>query len=78
LESIQDDFYELDRGWNFVYANKKVTGRIGKEPEDFVGNNIWKMFPRILGTDLEQNLRASMELRRNAGSRLGACIRTSK
>jgi PAS domain S-box-containing protein len=61
LESIQDDFYVLDHNWNFVYASKSFTSKIGKEPEDFVGNNIWEMFPKHLGTAFEKNLRAAME-----------------
>jgi len=61
LDSIQDDFYVLDRNWNFVFASKRFTGRIGKEPKDFVGKNIWKLFPKHLGTILEENLRATME-----------------
>ena len=63
LESIQDDFYVLDRDWNFVFTSKTFTSRIGKEPKDFVGNNIWEMFPKHLGTVLEKNYRAAMEQR---------------
>ncbi len=63
LDSIQEDFYVLDRQCNFVYASKNFTSRIGKEPEDFVGNNIWQMFPKHLGTILEENFRAAMDKR---------------
>jgi PAS domain S-box-containing protein len=63
LESIQDDFYVLDRDWKFVYATKLFTSKVGKEPEDFVGNNIWKMFPKHVGTIFEENLKATMEQR---------------
>ena len=63
LNSIQDDFYVLDRDWNFVYASRLFTSKVGKEPEDFVGNNIWKMFPKHVGTAYEENLRAAMEER---------------
>ncbi|MGE5716754.1 MAG: PAS domain-containing protein, partial [Acidobacteriota bacterium] len=61
LASIQDDFYVLDRDWRFVYASRNFTGRIGKEPKDFVGNVIWEMFPKHLGTPYEENVRAAME-----------------
>ncbi len=61
LESIQDDFYVLDRNWVFVYANKQFTSKIGKEPEDFIGRNIWEMFPKHVGSEIEENFRASME-----------------
>jgi len=63
LSSIREDFYVLDRDWVFVYANRQFTSRIGKEPEDFVGKNIWEMFPKHLGTLYEENLRAAMEKR---------------
>ena len=63
LASIQDDFYVLDHGWNFVYASSLFTRKIGKEPEDFIGQNIWKMFPKHLGTVLEENFRKAMETR---------------
>ena len=63
LTSIQDDFYVLDRGWNFVFANRQFTSKIGMEPRDFIGNNIWRMFPKHLGTALEENFRAAMEKR---------------
>jgi PAS domain S-box-containing protein len=63
LDSIQDDFYVLDHNWVFVYASRQFTLRIGKEPKDFIGNNIWKMFPKNIGTVLEENFRATMEKR---------------
>lgn len=63
LASIQDDFYVLDHDWNFVYASRLFTRKIGKEPEDFIGQNIWKMFPKHLGTVLEENFRKAMETR---------------
>ncbi len=63
LSSIQDDFYVLDRDWNFVYVSKYFTSKIGKEPEDFVGKNIWEMFPKYLGTILEENFRGGLEKR---------------
>ncbi len=63
LTSIQDDFYVLDRDWIFVYASRSFTSKIGKEPRDFVGNNIWEMFPKHVGTVFEENFRAAMEKR---------------
>jgi len=63
LESIQDDFYVLDRDWNFVYASRLFTSKIGKEPKDFIGKSIWEMFPKHLGTVFEENFRGAMEKR---------------
>ncbi len=63
LDSIQDDFYVLDREWKFTFVSKRFASRIGKVPEDFLGNDIWKMFPRHLGTAYEDNLRDAMDKR---------------
>jgi PAS domain S-box-containing protein len=63
LMSIQDDFYVLNHDWNFVYASQLFTSKVGKEPGDFIGNNIWQMFPKHLGTVLEENFREAMEKR---------------
>ena len=61
LDSIQEDFYVLDSTWKFIFASRTFTSKIGKEPADFVGHNIWQMFPKHLGTDYEKNLRDAME-----------------
>lgn len=63
LASIQDDFYVLNRDWVFVFASRTFTSRIGKEPEDFVGNNIWEMFPKHIGGVLYENFHIAMEKR---------------
>ena len=63
LASIQDDVLVLDRDWRFVYASRSFSSKLGKEPQDFVGNKVWEMLPRHLGTVLEDNFRAAMEKR---------------
>ena len=63
LESIKDYFYSLDRDWNFIYVNKLVATLLGKDPKDLIGHNIWKIFPKGLGTAFEENYRAAMENR---------------
>jgi PAS domain S-box-containing protein len=71
LDSIQDDFYALDRAWKFTFASKQFTSRIGKRPEDFFGHNIWEMFPQHLGTVYEENLRAAMDKRETRRFEIG-------
>lgn len=63
LASIQDDFYVLNRDWVFVFASRTFTSRIGMEPKDFVGNNIWEMFPKHVGGVLYENFHITMEKR---------------
>jgi PAS domain S-box-containing protein len=71
LDSIQDDFYVLDRDWKFVFASRQFTSRIGKQPEDFLGNNIWEMFSKHLGTAYEENVRAAMDKRETRRFEIG-------
>src|SRR5665647_148834 len=61
VESIQDNFYSLDHNWNFVYVNKQAATMLCAEPKDLVGQNIWKIFPKSVGTVFEENYRAAME-----------------
>ena len=76
LRSIQDDFYVLDRDWNFVFASRNFTSRIGKEPKDFLGRNMWEMFPNHIGTVIDENFRATMENRETRRFELPASTRT--
>jgi PAS domain S-box-containing protein len=63
LESIKDNFYSLDRDWNFIYVNKQAAKLLGKEPESLVGHNIWKLFPQTIESVFETNYRAAMQNR---------------
>jgi PAS domain S-box-containing protein len=71
LDSIEDDFYALDRDWRFTFTSEHFTSRIGKRPEDFLGHNIWEMFPKHLGTVYEENLRATMDKRETRRFEIG-------
>ncbi|MGB9201864.1 PAS domain S-box protein [Methanobacterium sp.] len=64
LKSVQDSFYVLDHNYNFVYINQTAAHYLSKsEPQDFIGRNIWEMFPKDLGTPIEENYKASMNKR---------------
>ena len=63
LESIQDNLYVIDREWNYVYINKKAASSLNMKPEDFIGKNLWKLFPKYAGTEDGIKFRNSMEKR---------------
>jgi PAS domain S-box-containing protein len=63
LESIQDNFYSLDRNWNFIYVNSQAAVLLDASPESLVGKNIWEAFPNAMGTIFEENYRAAMDKR---------------
>ena len=63
LGSIPESFYVLDFDWNFVYVNKIAADTLGKKPEDLIGKNYWKLYPKQLGSAAEENFRWTMEKR---------------
>jgi PAS domain S-box-containing protein len=66
LDSIQDGFFELDREYRCTYVNLKAAMQGGLEPEEYIGNCIWDIFPYARGTQFEAVYRGVMETRRPA------------
>jgi PAS domain S-box-containing protein len=68
--SIGDAFYALDRDFRFIYLNDRavqVLGDLLDEPltrEDFLGNEVFAMFPGIVDTATERNFRLALAERR--------------
>jgi PAS domain S-box-containing protein len=68
--SITDAFYGLDRDFRFSYLNDRavqVLGDLLGEPlsrEDFLGNEVFAMFPGIVATATERNFRLALAERR--------------
>ncbi len=60
LESIQDGFFTLDRDWRFTYVNTRAASNVGHSPDDLIGQNVWEMFPHMLGTPVEAHYRKAM------------------
>jgi PAS domain S-box-containing protein len=66
LESVTDAFYALDRDWRFTYVNERavnvMAGILGRElsREDILGQSVWEMFPRLIGTAAERNLHRAL------------------
>jgi len=49
LSNISDGFVTLDEDLCYTYANNKAIQLIGKKGLDLIGQNIWKVFPEIIG-----------------------------
>src|SRR3954451_19243949 len=68
--SISDAFYALDRNFRFSYLNDRAVQLLADvlgEPlsrEDFLGNDVFAMFPGALGTATERNFRLALAERR--------------
>ncbi len=57
LASIRDQFLVLDRDWRYVFVNEQVVELTGRRREELIGRRIWEVFPEIVGTSLEHELR---------------------
>lgn len=68
--SITDAFYALDRDFRFIYLNDRAVQVLGDllgerlRREDFLGNEVFAMFPGILATATERNFRLALAERR--------------
>lgn len=57
LAGIQDQFLVLDREWRYTFANDRVTEVVDRQKEELLGKSIWELFPDIVGTDFETQVR---------------------
>ncbi len=57
LESVTDAFAAFDSEWRFTYVNAAAERFLGAPREEIVGRNHWEMFPKTLGTVVEENYR---------------------
>lgn len=61
LANIPAGYATLDRNWIFTYANQQAVQGSRQRPEDFIGKNIWTIWPQLAGTELERQYRQVME-----------------
>ena len=60
LESIRDGFFAFDSNWRMTYVNSAGVEVLGKSREELIGEQIWWLFPEIVGTALEKYFRSAM------------------
>ena len=60
LERITDGFVSLDREWRYTYINRAGSVMANRPPEDFLGKNIWDVYPDALGTAYEIEYKRAM------------------
>ncbi|MBV6624364.1 MAG: PAS domain S-box protein [Rivularia sp. (in: Bacteria)] len=60
LSIIRDGFVILDNDWRFTYLNEREIEIMGVKREDVLGKNLWEVFPDLIGTQIEQQLRQVM------------------
>ena len=66
LASIRDAFTTLDQDWRYTYVNEQAAQLCGMPAAEMVGKSIWELFPSLIGTELEAQLRTVMRERTSA------------
>ncbi len=60
LESISDAFIALDPNFRYTYVNSAAEALMDKKAGTLLGREIWQVYPSLLGTKLEADLRRAM------------------
>ena len=60
LENTSDGFFALDAEWKFTYLNPEAETLLGRSRDLLLGQNIWEMFPGLVGSLFEANYRKVM------------------
>jgi len=63
LESISDGVCLLNPEWRITYVNRCAAAYLGLAPADLIGKHLWDSYPQLIGTEIEQYLRATMATR---------------
>jgi PAS domain S-box-containing protein len=60
LQGITDAFVAFDSDWRYTYVNAEAERQLQRPRAELLGNLIWDMFPQLLGTEVETELRRAM------------------
>ncbi|MBD2063470.1 ATP-binding protein [Funiculus sociatus GB2-A5] len=60
LESVTEAFVGLDREWRITYVNRQTARLNGKQPEEFIGQTHWEVWPWSVGTRIEREYRRAV------------------
>lgn len=60
LERMTDGFVALDKDWRITYMNAAAEKTNAITRESVLGRTHWEVFPGVLGTDVERELRRAM------------------
>jgi PAS domain S-box-containing protein len=57
LESITDGLVTFDAQWRFSYVNSEAERLLGRPKHELLGRSIWELFPEMISTNVERDLR---------------------
>jgi len=61
LENTLDAITALDREWNYTYINHSAELLLRRKRADLLGRSLWEMFPELIKTPAEAQLRRAAE-----------------
>jgi PAS domain S-box-containing protein len=61
VDSIADGFYALDRQWRVTHMNDTALRYFHKSREEVLGRSLFELFPALVGSVFETELRRAME-----------------
>jgi PAS domain S-box-containing protein len=64
LDSISDNFYALDKNFNFTYLNAAAEKLLNGHGGSLIGKNIWETFPILKGEEFYANAQLSVNSRK--------------
>lgn len=66
FESITDAFFTLDKNWNFTYINSEFDKLLKTNRKEFIGKNIWTVFPEEVDGEFYRQYYRAVETNRAA------------
>jgi PAS domain-containing protein len=53
LDALDDSIIVLTPNWDYLYINRAGIERLDIHSEDIIGQNLWVLFPYLMGTPFE-------------------------
>ncbi len=60
LENMTNAFVAFDAEWRYTYVNEHAVRVLGRSRSDLIGQVVWQLFPRSVGSLFEQELRRAV------------------
>ncbi len=60
LRSISQGFLAVDHDWQFTFLNEKAESIFARSRAELMGKQLWDVFPGIVGTGFESELKRAM------------------
>ncbi len=60
LAGIQDQFFVLDREWNYTFVNDRVAEVVGIQKEELLDRMIWELFPDVAKSEFYTQVHRAM------------------